>query len=89
MVSIPATKDDYFRERNKLIDADRALRRDQLYLQSRSLLEKEADEIVRRIRTEEAESVWKEEHLDVPHPFPGMEFLTGEWVILVFNRGYN
>ncbi|KAF7778536.1 hypothetical protein Agabi119p4_2881 [Agaricus bisporus var. burnettii] len=81
MVLIPSSKNEYFEERDKLIGIDRALRRDSSYIQSRSALEKEADEIVRRIRAEEAESIWKEDHLDVPHPFPGMEFLTGKRII--------
>ncbi|XP_006457910.1 hypothetical protein AGABI2DRAFT_114933 [Agaricus bisporus var. bisporus H97] len=81
MVLVPGSKNEYFEERDKLIGMDRALRRDSSYIQSRSVLEKEADEILRRIRAEEAESIWKEDHLDVPHPFPGMEFLTGKKVI--------
>ncbi|EKM82473.1 hypothetical protein AGABI1DRAFT_124938 [Agaricus bisporus var. burnettii JB137-S8] len=81
MVLIPGSKNEYFEERDKLIGMDRALRRDISYIQSRSVLEKEGDEILRRIRAEEAESIWKEDHLDVPHPFPGMEFLTGKKVI--------
>ncbi|XP_006457908.1 hypothetical protein AGABI2DRAFT_176461 [Agaricus bisporus var. bisporus H97] len=80
-ILIPSNENDYFEERAKLIGMDRALRRDSSYIQSRSALEKEADEIVRRIRAEETESIWKEDHLDVPHPFPGMEFLTGKKII--------
>lgn len=70
-------KNDYLRQRDELIDEDRRLRRDCSVLQTRSALEKEADEIVRRVRMEEAQTVWKEEHPDILHPFPGMEFLTG------------
>ncbi len=77
MVSIPMDKDDYLEQRSRLISEDRGRRRDLLTLETRTMLEKEADEIVRRIRAEEAESIWKEELTDAPHPFPGMEFLTG------------
>jgi adenosine deaminase CECR1 len=79
MAFIPVNENTYFEERDKLIGTDRALRRDSSYIQSRSALEKEADEIVRRIRADEAESIWKEDHPDVLHPFPGMEFLTGQY----------
>ena len=72
-------KSDYLKERDKLVDEDRRLRRDWPILQTRSAIETEADEIVRRVRMEEAQSIWKEEHPDIPHPFPGMEFLTGEF----------
>lgn len=83
MASVPANKFDYFEEREKLINVDRALRRDRLSLQSRPTLEERADEIVRRIRAEEAASIWKEDHPEVLHPFPGMEFLTGQYALLV------
>ena len=67
---------DYFSRRATLIQEDRSLRRENVLL--RSLTEKEsiADEIVRRIRAEEEESVWGVEHDEFPHIFPGMEFLT-------------
>ncbi|KAF9445430.1 Metallo-dependent hydrolase [Macrolepiota fuliginosa MF-IS2] len=81
MASIPVDQDNYLEQRVSLINADRELRRDWSNLQTRSVLEKEADEIVRSIRAEEAASVWKEEHPDIPHPFPGMEFLTGKKII--------
>lgn len=77
MPSIPADKDGYMEQRNRLIDDDRRLRRDWSTSKTGSILEQQADEIIRRIRAEEAESIWKEGLPDVPHPFPGMEFLTG------------
>ncbi|KAJ3575804.1 hypothetical protein NP233_g846 [Leucocoprinus birnbaumii] len=75
------SKEQYLEDRNNLIEADRSLRRDRASIQARSALEAEADEIIRRIRTEEATSIWRAEHPDIPHPFPGMEFLTGKQVI--------
>jgi adenosine deaminase CECR1 len=44
-------------------------------------LESEADQIVRRVRADEAVSVWSVQQDEVPHPFPGMEFLTGRNII--------
>jgi len=66
---------DYFSRRATLIQEDRSLRRENVLL--RSLTEKEsvADEIVRRIRAEEEVSVWGVQHDELPHIFPGMEFL--------------
>jgi len=68
---------DYLAERASLIEQDRALRREFLATNQRSDDEVEADKIVRRIRAFEAGTIWKEEHPSIPHPFPGMEFLTG------------
>ncbi|KAH9966837.1 hypothetical protein BC827DRAFT_1264751 [Russula dissimulans] len=67
---------DYFFRRTALVQEDMSLRRENKLL--RSLTEKEAaaDKIVRRIRAEEAVSIWGVEHDDIPHLFPGMEFLT-------------
>jgi adenosine deaminase CECR1 len=39
--------------------------------------EKKAEEIVRRLRKEEEDTIWSVPYEDIPHPFPGMEFLTG------------
>jgi adenosine deaminase CECR1 len=36
-----------------------------------------ADQVVRKIRAAEAKSIWGADYDSVPHPFPGMEFLTG------------
>ena len=73
--------DAYLKDRERLILEDRALRPD--YSSSRSLAPQEAnvDEIIRRIRAAEAESVWsldrKSVHLHGSQQmFPGMEFLT-------------
>ncbi|KAG6837260.1 hypothetical protein H0H93_012265 [Arthromyces matolae] len=65
--------------RAALIHDDRALRRDCKEL---SDAEARADEIVRRIRTSEASTIWTQEHTLIPHPFPGMEFLTGRDIIM-------
>jgi adenosine deaminase CECR1 len=68
---------DYQIQRASLIDEDRSLRREFLSSHLRSAKEIEADKIVRKIRALEAETVWKQDHPSTPHPFPGMEFLTG------------
>lgn len=67
--------EDYQAERDALIKADRALRVD--HIRPNSLLESQADQIIRRVRVDDAESVWSVQQDEVPHPFPGMEFLTG------------
>ena len=69
--------DEYHRERAQLIADDRALRIDMVNGERFSENARRADEIVRRIRKEEAKSIWAVDHDEVPHPFPGMEFLTG------------
>ncbi|KAG9318585.1 Metallo-dependent hydrolase [Chiua virens] len=66
---------DYQAERDALINADRALRVD--YIRPSTVLEQQADQITRRVRADEVESVWSVQQDEVPHPFPGMEFLTG------------
>lgn len=75
-MSVPVLE-DYLRDRANLIDEDRALRTDRDTTKRFSSAELRADRVVRAIRVEEAETVWGVEHEDVPHPFPGMEFLTG------------
>ena len=69
---------DYEIQRASLIDEDRSLRREFLRTDLKnSDKEKEADKILRAIRASEAATIWNEEHPSIPHPFPGMEFLTG------------
>jgi adenosine deaminase CECR1 len=65
----------YQEARAALIQEDRCLRRDTLVKYSD--VEVKADHIIRDIRTTEASTIWKQEHDSIPHPFPGMEFLTG------------
>jgi len=72
-----AALDDYLRDRINLINEDRALRTDCNAKKHFSPAELRADRVVRTIRNQEAETIWGVEHDDVPHPFPGMEFLTG------------
>lgn len=67
--------EDYLAERDALIEADRAHRLDRI--RPKTALESQADQIVRRVRAHDADSVWSEQQDEVPHPFPGMEFLTG------------
>jgi adenosine deaminase CECR1 len=71
---------DYESLRSSLIDEDRSLRREFLRTDLYSDSEKKADKILRAIRALEAATIWNEEHPSIPHPFPGMEFLTGMWV---------
>jgi adenosine deaminase CECR1 len=68
---------DYKTQRALFINEDRSLRREFLWTNLRSDKESEADEILRAIRASEAAGIWNEEHPSIPHPFPGMEFLTG------------
>ena len=78
MASTPFS--DYQSLRSALIDEDRSLRREFLpsNMNLRTDKEIEADRIVRRIRALEAETIWKQDYPSIPHPFPGMEFLTGQ-----------
>ncbi|KAF7363649.1 Brix domain-containing protein [Mycena sanguinolenta] len=71
----------YKQERAALIDRDRSLRRDNSESKV-SPSEAKADVIIRELRDAENKSVWAAEHEGVPHPFPGMEFLTGRSIIL-------
>jgi len=69
---------EYESQRASLIDEDRSLRREfSVYTSLKSDKEVEADRIVRKIRALEAETIWKDDYPNIPHPFPGMEFLTG------------
>jgi hypothetical protein len=77
LMSLNLDLSDYQMRRASLIDEDRSLRREFLSSHLRSAKEIEADKIIRKIRALEAETVWKQDHPSIPHPFPGMEFLTG------------
>lgn len=77
------TNDSYADQRAALIAKDRALRMDSsrkytdlLGGQKQKLYR--ADDIIRKIRTTEVDTVWSKLSDDVPRLFPGMEFLTGE-----------
>lgn len=76
--------EEYSKAREALIRSDLAWRRDQV---STQLSEEDAtsttkaDATLRRIRQEEADTIWQKDYPTIPHPFPGMEFLTG-----VFHR---
>jgi adenosine deaminase CECR1 len=67
---------DYLQRRDELIAEDRALRIDHVRA-NYSVAELKADEVVRSIRAKEEVSVWAVDHENVPHPYPGMEFLHG------------
>ena len=71
----------YLQRREKLIADDRALRLDRVRA-NYTAAELKADEAVRAIRAREAISVWGAERDDVPHPYPGMEFLNGTMLVL-------
>ncbi|KAH9483880.1 Adenosine deaminase 2-A [Psilocybe cubensis] len=77
-----AALSEYHAQRNSLIDADLSLRREYRNLHSRSSKELEADKIMRDIRALEAKTVWTADYPSIPHPFPGMEFLTGKSIIM-------
>ncbi|KAJ7047039.1 hypothetical protein C8F04DRAFT_1062530 [Mycena alexandri] len=70
----------YKEQRAALINHDRSLRSDHSSEVSPS--EAKADAIIRELRALENTTVWGSEHEGVPHPFPGMEFLTGRSIIL-------
>jgi len=71
----------YLQRREKLIADDRALRLDRVRA-NYTAAELKADGVVRAIRAREAISVWEAERDDVPHPYPGMEFLNGMMLVL-------
>ena len=74
----------YLAARHNLILEDRGKRADHRRVSSPAEDERKADEILRRLRAEEAHTVWGA-HIAVNHThgsqqlFPGMEFLTGEY----------
>jgi adenosine deaminase CECR1 len=74
---------EYQAKRAAFINEDRALRRDYARSANRSAVELEADKVIRKIRAIEASSIWDGEHENIQHPFPGMEFLTGEDTVSV------
>lgn len=67
----------YLSQRSAFIQADRALRRENGRLGVLTEKEKQGDAIIRQIRKDEESSVWAKDYDGIPHPFPGMEFLTG------------
>jgi adenosine deaminase CECR1 len=79
--------DVYWAAREALIKDDRSLRLDRIQGDA-TLAEIKADQVLRKIRAEEARSVWDADHPSVPHPFPGMEFLTGQWRVSEFFCAY-
>ena len=80
LTSLYSMDDEYIRERQRLIAEDRGRRVDALALAQATNVERQADEIVRRIRTKENKTVWGPDAPTIPgsmHVFPGMGFLTG------------
>ncbi|KAG1891402.1 Metallo-dependent hydrolase [Suillus subluteus] len=72
---------DYLQKREKLIAEDRAFRIDHVRA-NYSVTELKADEVVRSIRAKEDVSVWGVDHENIPHPYPGMEFLNAKEIIV-------
>ncbi|KAF8637377.1 hypothetical protein AX17_002876 [Amanita inopinata Kibby_2008] len=72
----------YQAKRNALINEDRSFRRENIWKNQRSAAEIKADEIIRKLRAHEASTIWMQESESTPHPFPGMEFLTGRSIIV-------
>lgn len=68
---------EYQAQRSALIKQDRALRPDHANADKHTPAELKADNVLRKLREAEALSIWAGEHENIPHPFPGMEFLTG------------
>ena len=68
--------------RQALITSERSLRRD-AQRPPLSSAEQKAEKIIRAIRKKEAEGIWAAPHEAIPHPFPGMEFLTGIYTFCV------
>ncbi|KAJ3902865.1 hypothetical protein F5879DRAFT_962352 [Lentinula edodes] len=79
--SVPSAIEEYEANRKELIFADRAQRADHKKGQL-SELEVLADKVIREVRATEAASIWNREYEGIPHPFPGMEFLTGRSIIV-------
>ncbi|KAM5538028.1 hypothetical protein V8D89_008225 [Ganoderma adspersum] len=76
---------EYLAERERLIAEDRQLRVDALAQAQATDAERKADEIVRKLRAEENETVWGPNAPPIPgslHLFPGMGFLTARETIL-------
>ncbi|PCH44698.1 Metallo-dependent hydrolase [Wolfiporia cocos MD-104 SS10] len=81
----------YLERRSQLILEDRVQRVDALRLQNLTELEKGADEVVRKIRADEAKTVWGVSSSSIfdyvpddmsPNVFPGMAFLTARDVVV-------
>lgn len=72
--------DSYLSAREELIEEERSLRRDHQSIRIISEAERAADQRLRVLRTQEAESLWKS-HKDpngrLAEMYPGMGFLTG------------
>ncbi|KAK7467373.1 hypothetical protein VKT23_004430 [Stygiomarasmius scandens] len=71
---------EYLKQREELINHDRALRADHKR-DPLSPAETIADQFIRKLRATEASTIWSADYPSIPHPFPGMEFLTGRSII--------
>lgn len=74
--------DMYKTERDALIADDRSLRLDSRKGDTLTDTEIRADRIIRDLRSKGASSIWSADYNAIPHPFPGMEFLTGKSIIV-------
>ena len=82
--------ESYLRARESLIGDERSLRRDHQPIRVISDAERSADQRLRALRAQEAESIWKA-HKDpngkLAEMYPGMGFLTGAqhlWLLELF-----
>lgn len=76
----------YLKRRSELIAQDRALRPDHAIAKALTADEQKANQILRSIRTSEDRTVWNGKlpvkHIHGPQQmFPGMEFLTGQFLV--------
>jgi adenosine deaminase CECR1 len=67
---------EYKKRRDGLITLERALRADHKR-EPLSPAEISAEEVIRKLKATEAATLWSADYPSIPHPFPGMEFLTG------------
>ncbi|TFK54820.1 Metallo-dependent hydrolase [Heliocybe sulcata] len=73
---------EYITKREAFINEERSLRREHARLAVLSDAEAQADRVVRKIRAEEARTIWSEENEAAENIFPGMEFLTSRDIIV-------
>ncbi|KII89146.1 hypothetical protein PLICRDRAFT_175374 [Plicaturopsis crispa FD-325 SS-3] len=71
----------YLAKRAAFIDDGRSLRVDYARASTFSDVQRKADEVICAIRQTEASTIWSAQYESIPHPFPGMEFLTGKSII--------
>ncbi|EPQ58065.1 adenosine deaminase-like growth [Gloeophyllum trabeum ATCC 11539] len=78
----PPSVGEYLSKRDAFINDERSLRREHARLNALSDAEAQADTVVRQIRADEAKTIWTDDNENMPHVFPGMEFLTSRDLIV-------